>query len=365
MFRSLPDFVGNAKALYEHLKNGRRGDLRFVWIVRSKKSAEILAAKGIEAVVEGSVQAWWLFLRADTFVVTHGGFDAPRTSRQRVVNLWHGMPLKSIEEFLPSRVRWVSPVKGNLRPGPRDVMIATSGLTRALMAAAFGLPPRQVRIMNQPRTDRMLRPSEAARRWLLHKSGAGSQERFVVMLPTYRQGGSVLDGQKINRVFEEGRGWESIQSALEAANSRLIVKLHPSEPETLTRPPEQSRIHLVTDAELLEADVDLYDLLAWSDALVTDYSSVFIDYLMRDRPIVFYVPDLNDYDEIRNFLLEPYEFWTPGPKAKTMAELAQMLQDALSSTDMYREHRRQLVRILHRYVDDRGAARVAEFLEAR
>lgn len=364
VFRSLPPYVGNAKALYEYLRE-RAPAVRCVWFVRDRRSAQILQARAIQAVVEGSVEALWLFLRADTFVVTHGGFDTPRVRRQRVVNLWHGMPLKSIEEFLPSRVRWESPLKGRLRRGPRDVMIATSGLTRALLAAAFGLPPRQVRVINQPRTDRLIRRNPRVREWMVSTSGAAPDERFVVMLPTYRQGGSVLDGQKINRVLEEGQGWDAIQAALEGSRSHLFLKLHPSEPEGLTRPPAHSRIHVVTDTELLQADVDLYDLLAWSDLLVTDYSSVFIDYLMLDRPIVFYVPDLNDYHAIRNFLLEPYEFWTPGPKATTMADLARELQKSLSGVDIYKEHRQRLVRILHRYVDDRGTARLAEFLGVR
>lgn len=361
VFESHPDFVGNSRVFFDYLRT-KEIRLRLVWFVQSSEAAETLRKQGVEAIPRHSLAAWWTFIRADTFVLTHGRFDSPRVARQRVINFSHGMPLKSIENFLPSRLRHQALVKRQLRTASRDLMVATSGLTRALLAAAFDLPPRQVVVNGQPRTDRLFEVSEEAQRWLSFKTGTIPGNKYIFMLPTYRQGGRILDGQKIFHVFDDERGWSELHKVLESAAAHAFIKLHPSEPDCVTPPSNLNRIHLVTDNELFHGGLDLYDLLGAADVLVTDYSSVYIDFLMLNRPIVFFAPDRAEYGEIRNFLIEPYEFWTPGPKVDRISDLALELGELLGGRDRYNKHREQLLPIFHTFVDGNASARIASML---
>ena len=62
---------------------------------------------------------------------------------------------------------------------------------------------------------------------------------------------------------------------------------------------------------------DVYPALADVDLLVTDYSSIYFDFLLLDRPIVFFANDLDLYLRRERHLLFEYRDMTPGPIART------------------------------------------------
>lgn len=60
--------------------------------------------------------------------------------------------------------------------------------------------------------------------------------------------------------------------------------------------------------------MDFYNILNAVDILITDYSSIYFDFLLLDRPIIFTPIDYEEYKHNRGFLLEPFDFWAPGDK---------------------------------------------------
>jgi CDP-glycerol glycerophosphotransferase (TagB/SpsB family) len=81
----------------------------------------------------------------------------------------------------------------------------------------------------------------------------------------------------------------------------------------------------LTDADLVDAGVSLYALLGVSSGLVTDYSSVWVDYLLLDRPMAFLVPDRETYT--RQLLPADVLDWAPGELVGADAPFAQFLAD--------------------------------------
>ena len=71
---------------------------------------------------------------------------------------------------------------------------------------------------------------------------------------------------------------------------------------------------------------DINELYIIADILITDYSSVFFDYAILGRPILFYMYDMEEYrDEMRGFYLDVDKL--PGPILKTERELVAAIRE--------------------------------------
>ena len=98
--------------------------------------------------------------------------------------------------------------------------------------------------------------------------------------------------------------------------------------------------------------------------LLTDYSSIYFDYLLLNRPIHFHIPDKEEYEEKdRKFMLN-FDDWTPGHKSRTPEECFAALEQVLvSGDDGFETERLRMRDILFTQHDDKAAVRCCEFIE--
>jgi CDP-glycerol glycerophosphotransferase (TagB/SpsB family) len=265
---------------------------------------------------------------------------------QTVVNVWHGELTKQIARYEDQE-----PVVASLAP-------VTSGIGRAFRCAEFGMHPRQVIVTGAPRNDRLLRSNPADVRTSLGLPA--DCDRVHVWLPTYRRS---VRGQIRTDSTDYPAGLPiSVSEAVEldawlAASGEMVIgKLHPLADRSELPPLKNLRI--LTDQELRTAGVTLYELLGASNSLITDISSVWIDYLLLDRPIIGVFPDRAEYSNGRGLLLEPYEEWFPGPLVSTAADLIKEL--ASLDHDSGQVKRQWLTRTLHAHRDARSSARLLD-----
>ena len=90
-------------------------------------------------------------------------------------------------------------------------------------------------------------------------------------------------------------------------------------------------------------DIDTNELLKRADILVSDYSSVTADFLLLDRPIIYYCFDLQNYLSEDRDVYWSYDSITPGPKVQDYDELQKTLVAALSGKDEYRKDRSRVL----------------------
>ncbi|HEY0952365.1 CDP-glycerol glycerophosphotransferase family protein, partial [Nocardioides sp.] len=295
-----PETEGNGLEVARALVRRYRG--RVVWLRDSgplpAEVAELAAAHGLVLVPKASLRGLWAYLRAEAVLFTHGLYGSPRPcARKPVVNLWHGDGPKDI------------------RPG-RDVgaliastyLVGSTPLFSHWQGEAFGVPRERVLVTGNPRTDQFWRPPGADRLARLGITGD-----FVVWMPTFRQaravgavrvrGGAAADpdGQA-----ELGVLLERLLAGLGERGIQLVVKPHPMDSDRRRWPGAIT----VDEDDLVRAGVTLYGLLGASSGLVTDYSSVWVDYLLLDRPLAFLVPDRSSYSRS----LHPADIldWVPG-----------------------------------------------------
>lgn len=311
-----------------------------------------LTAGPLHTVPLGSLRALGEFLTARYVVSTEsvfGGFRSP--PHQTSVNLWHGEPpTKPTGRFGAGRGlhSTVSPV--------------CSTMGRAYRSAEFGVHPRSVPIIGAPRNDRMLQACrEEARTALL----GGSSGPVYLWLPSFRVGTwgtsyrtDAVDGQPglPFTAAELGR----LDAWLVAQGVHVLVKLHPRDRGQF--PDDLQALRLLTEDELAQHGLTVYTALPAFDGLITDMSSVWVDYLLLDRPIIFAFPDIADYRRGRGLNLEPYEDWVPGPFARSIEELITALAELTSGTDPGAAERGRARLRFHHHTDDRSTRRLLQTL---
>ncbi|MDI6877688.1 MAG: CDP-glycerol glycerophosphotransferase family protein, partial [Methanomicrobiales archaeon] len=153
LFSSTPDFSDNAKALYEYIiKNRINSQYNIVWLVNDPKMLQLLNQKGINAHLIKSIWGLYYIFRSKYIIATHYQGSQVKVKNQYRINLWHGMPLKSLGYLTGSAA------DGELKDVERwgkinDMLIATSSTTRNALAASFLIDPRKIAITGQPRND--------------------------------------------------------------------------------------------------------------------------------------------------------------------------------------------------------------------
>lgn len=312
VFSVFPETEGNgvevARALLE------RYDGRVVWLTEGRRApveVRALSARGAVLVPKASLRGIWAYLRAEAVFFTHGLYGSPRPPRRKpVVNLWHGDG--------PKDVRPDTGVGGLISS---TYLVGSTRLFSGHQAAAFGIPAERVLVTGNPRTDRFFRQT----------TGRGLEDlgvtgEFVLWMPTFRRTRAVGAMPQVSESggLEVGSGDGELSALLSGLRERglqLVIKPHPMDGEARQWPGAVT----VTDADLASWGISLYDLLGRSRGLVTDYSSVWVDYLLLDRPMAFLVPDRSSYT--RGLLPPDVLEWVPGEVVGRGEPFGQFLAD--------------------------------------
>jgi CDP-glycerol glycerophosphotransferase (TagB/SpsB family) len=189
----------------------------------------------------------------------------------------------------------------------------------------------------------------AARARIERAVGPLGASRVVLYAPTWR------DGEPDPGVPEPAT-WLHLAGWLEAHDAVLLVRPHPLGAGDYAQP--AARVRLLTSA----AEPDVNAVLWGVDALVTDYSSVLVDFAATGRPIVFFAPDVEAYSHSRG-LYEDYDVLSGGHVERTWAQALDRLGAVLTNgpaRDAASAASRALGDRFHEHTDGRSAARVVE-----
>jgi CDP-glycerol glycerophosphotransferase (TagB/SpsB family) len=199
-------------------------------------------------------------------------------------------------------------------------------------------------------------------------SELSASDDFLMYMPTFRcgePGKSDNAHRKIHNIF----GFSTIDTAslnafLESNNLLLLLKLHPFEEEILKDSIEDygNRVLMISNISLLRHSVDLYSLLASVTLLITDYSSVYFDYLLLNRPMGLHQLILWNTKRKEDFCWDHMIFWTPGPKATNQQQLQDEILKSLENPEFYRKERETINSIVNHYKDDHSCERVTQLI---
>ncbi len=222
-----------------------------------------------------------------------------------------------------------------------DVCLVASEASAVHYAEAFRQPPDRFEWrLGIPRTDvffgeeRLARTREEVRR----RYGLTEDRRVILYAPTFR--GDTIIYARATDDLDVGL----LRSVL-GEDHVLLIRLHPF---------VRSRTTIGPDLAGFAIDVsdypDINELMLVSDVLVTDYSSAIFEFALLDKPMVFFAPDYEAYEQERGFYFD-YRSGVPGPIFETTEALAAFLRAGVFDLDQVRRFREASF-----YVADGGSA---------
>lgn len=280
--------------------------------------------------------------------------------------LWHGFPLKGLG--FTSKLSAESSEKSHNHFRLYDLIASYSPFYNTILSACMGIPTCKFRITGMPRNDFLFKSNGRENLFeITEKNITG--KRIIYFMPTYRNSPWLNEksgAKKWSNIFGmENFNSEKFDSYLEENNLLVVFKTHPleeTEVQAYIKEFELKNIILLTNKMLVDNNLDLYETLNAADLLITDYSSVYFDFLLLNRPMVFVPIDLVEYGETRGFTLEPYEMWTPGPKVIKQEHLEREILKSLDSRDYYENERSRMLDLCHTYKDGNASNRVWEII---
>jgi len=349
IFYSSPDFTDNCRAMYEKLMDSRKKDAYHItWVVKDVNKYKTLFPQ-IRFVKHKSFASLWFFCRAKYIIRTHSFWNNIYIKKRQIMCVaWHGMLIKG---YHYSEI-------GIYPRNRHDHFCVTSPLFAKLFAEMFNADLDRFDVVGFPRNDYLLQPKGD----LLKQMGLDKYDKIILWMPTFRGYGSNM---KDGTASESGlptlkeSDFRQINEKLKELNYALVLKLHPWALESIKDISDYTMFRVIKNEDI-PAAYNLYHLIGCADAMISDYSSVWGDYLLLDRPIGFAFDDLEEYEKSRYIPLSPLEDYMPGHQIRNSHDLIAFLT-SLDKEDAYIQKRKQIRDL---FLTDQDGDSSQRFLEA-
>lgn len=357
-------YADNSKYLFEYL-NKKHPEIRAVWLTKNKESFDLITQKGYEVYLMNSFKGYKIGLKASKAIISTGIEDIiPYTcGRTKIIQLWHGSPLKRImfdDEFLCNELKnfkskvylFIFPYILKKEFSNGTIFISSSEEVKNILSTAFRVPKGNVKITGYPRNDFSDQITEIPIKKFFSKK-KDDNIKIGIYMPTHRK-----DGERIIKLLFEN--YHYINSRLQYLNSILLIKFHfYGLDDEMAKRSKCDRIIFLSDDDFQQ---DIYKIIPSTDYLITDYSSVYFDYLLLNKPIIFAPFDIEDYlVDDRKFYYD-YNEITPGPKAKNWNAVLTYIEEAINYPDKYKEDREIIKKRFNKYEDKENCKRVFEII---
>lgn len=330
-------FNYNSKYLFLYVKNHLPDITPYYVMNDSKKKAELSERYGAQYFIDTSMEEGMAKALSARVWFTSAGLPLYASGLAKdylIINLWHGIPLKKIALMEQNYSKFGRMYFKRIFSRNYSAVVTSSQGLAPIMAQSFQVPEACVKVWGHPRNDVLF--GEEGRKYLKEiYPDLPKYKMSVLYAPTYRDGNGGRELSLIERQMEELQAFLQEQGILFCMRGHILA-----DTEAVT---ETDYFRLLGEERLEEVT----DVLPDIDVLITDYSSVYLDYLLLDRPILFLPFDEKEYEKERGFNFE-YDSVTPGKKIRSAEELKQALLEIIETgTDGYEKERRQIREKFH------------------
>ncbi|SPD72239.1 putative CDP-glycerol:poly(Glycerophosphate) glycerophosphotransferase [uncultured Desulfobacterium sp.] len=359
-------FFDNVKYLYLYLHRLNRKDIKYYFFTEKQSVYNMLKCHNLPVLFHPTLRSIYALACSNIIISCNmawiKNYKYHLSVRAKKIQLWHGVPLKKIGMLVNDSLKKHNSLLARIDNAIRgkncihDLFLSTSDyftvniFSKAMRAKRFielGYPRNSIFFKGQLDKLDFLDADVQS----LEKITEFQKKGFkcVCYAPTWDDpmGNAIqsgyLDLKRLSKFAQEHK-------------ILFVFKFHPSINC-------KNEFGLLSNIIYYNSSKDIQPLLRVTDILVTDYSSVYMDYLLLNRPIIFFPYNLDGYLKAHNGLLFDFNSMAPGPKCYSQEQLHEAILDCTAGQkDDFADDRGQIRKLAFKYEDGRASERIWDFI---
>lgn len=358
LFESFPDYSDNTKCVFDEMVNRSLNQkYRLIWVFDSKKDYQMLKSYlennyGVKVILfQSRLYKYYYRIVSKAYIVCNILIEK-YSKKQYYCDLAHGCAFKNCAGHY------------NFPDICKDADVMTiSDFMAPYDAKNLGCSVSCMRPLGYARNDDLFNKID-----LINCLGISSSiNKVIYWMPTYRQhnysGANYSDiSMPIINTSEKAN---VINECAKDNNTFIVVKVHSAQDLSMVEEYNLSNILFIKNDFFDDKTFTNYQLLGSCDALLTDYSSVYYDYLLCDKPIGLCWEDFDEYKEREGFTVDPDFIMAGGEKIYSTDDLCAFISRVSSDEDLLKEKRNEIKNTVHAHVDNQSTKRIVDYIEQK
>lgn len=350
IFESVPDLGDSTMPIFEEMiARGLNKCYKLVWWVNDQKGPSLPKFDGVIYVDARTALNRRLFqyyrLRAKCLIYCNKIMHKDN-SKTKSFFITHGTAIKSVKSYYNA-------------PSDLDYCLVTSKDVVEMMSDQFCVPQNKMVALGYPRNDALTNV-----RVDLHRVIDKNFSKVIVWYPTFRQhkkSKNPLSGNSLPIIHDAEKA-QKLNEVLKAKDILIVMKPHFAQDVSYVKDLHLSNIMFIDDSFFAGHNTTSYQFVGSCDALLTDYSSIYFDYLLCDKPIGLVWEDIDSYRENPGFAIDLDYYMKAGEKIYNLNDLIRFVEDLALGNDRLKAERHEINELANYASDGKNTERVVDFI---
>lgn len=358
LLESVPDLSCQSYPVFEYLlEHGFNREYKLIWFVYDKKQFKDMHIKNVSFQnfepknIFEKIQRFYTLCTARAILYDHR-YIGKIFEKQLLIFLRHGT-------FIKSRLLHAKEDEVN----ESDLFVNTGVFFDEIDSNQLRIPKENAIHTGFPNDDYLFETKDYAKIMFPEED----YDKIILWMPTFRQHKAKTEnGQRIDSKFDFPLGLpclyskedcEEVNRILKENRILLVLKPHPAQDLSFIKDFDLENFKVLYDKDVEAKGIQLYQFLGSTDAMITDYSSVYYDYLLTEKSIGLTIDDYEEYAETTGFAVDYFKMII-GHYMKSKDEMVEFVLSVAKGEDPLKEKRKEITKIVYDYPDNRSTERV-------
>ena len=341
-------FRDNNKAIYDYMIE-KGFNQRYKIIVSSSDYKDYLRDTPANVNFVGPFHAIIAYFRCRWIFYCIGKIPIALAKDQVSIHMNHGMPIKEYSEG--------QYMQADTACDFFTYVLSTGKVFVPSLKRIYNIPDKNFLISGNPKCDNLFK--ERA------NYDFGHYKKLILWVPTFRKSVSLnMDdtgcNSKIVPVLND-ENFGSLDEYLGKLGVKIVVKLHTEQDLSKYSMQNFNNFILLSHQEFVGRGMDINHFMTQADAMITDYSSIYYDFMLLNKPIAFTNDDIKEYSQKRGLAMDPEEF-RPGEKLNNFDDICLFVKHVANEIDEYKEKREYVNHLVNEYQNGNYSKRVLDVM---